>query len=408
MRKISIILGCSLALSCGTSQDGKGPQKSPADLTGAPFTALCGNGVRDAGEQCDDGNTAPLDGCNATCGFEQVARANAATLQTGTPTLCTANALGAAISSAASQLQPQIDSAIKNGDMTLMIEVLGLTDLSGQSTQSTGVSLGVLQAAPVAGTSYDGTKDLDWWYTVAQSSVDANRAPLASMAATVTAAAKGSTTGAQVDAQGTIDVPLGLGGAVALLHMSGTKVRANVGAVSTPTESSAGTTPGHLANEHLDPALTSFASITNGQMCGNVSAASLAAIAIPSMLLPGNGITSCGGFGTPAYAANNTLLDVLVNGCSVAGGFVKGVAATQPDQTDPGQTAVGAGGPYKLTSDASFHVNGCADKNGKSVDLQSCLSDAAYSASLTFTMDRVIAQPPAQPASQPASLPTGN
>jgi len=31
---------------------------------------VCGNGTLDAGEQCDDGNTADGDGCSATCQLE--------------------------------------------------------------------------------------------------------------------------------------------------------------------------------------------------------------------------------------------------------------------------------------------------------------------------------------------------
>ena len=37
---------------------------------GAKAGALCGNGVVDPGEACDDGNTADNDGCSATCGIE--------------------------------------------------------------------------------------------------------------------------------------------------------------------------------------------------------------------------------------------------------------------------------------------------------------------------------------------------
>ena len=33
--------------------------------------SLCGNGILDQGEQCDDGNVKPLDGCSANCEIEQ-------------------------------------------------------------------------------------------------------------------------------------------------------------------------------------------------------------------------------------------------------------------------------------------------------------------------------------------------
>lgn len=39
----------------------------------APAQALCGNGIEEPGEQCDDGNTADGDGCSSTCQFEATA-----------------------------------------------------------------------------------------------------------------------------------------------------------------------------------------------------------------------------------------------------------------------------------------------------------------------------------------------
>jgi len=34
------------------------------------YTPICGNGVKDTGEQCDDGNTVNNDGCSSTCKIE--------------------------------------------------------------------------------------------------------------------------------------------------------------------------------------------------------------------------------------------------------------------------------------------------------------------------------------------------
>ena len=40
-------------------------------LTCLPNNAVCGNGVREAGEQCDDSNTICGDGCSDTCKIER-------------------------------------------------------------------------------------------------------------------------------------------------------------------------------------------------------------------------------------------------------------------------------------------------------------------------------------------------
>ncbi len=48
----------------------------------APVHAqVCGNGIREGNEQCDDGNRASFDGCSARCTFEQTQRINHLALQ---------------------------------------------------------------------------------------------------------------------------------------------------------------------------------------------------------------------------------------------------------------------------------------------------------------------------------------
>ncbi len=51
-------------------EDGWGCDGEPSDCT-----FLCGNGVYDAGEQCDDGNDVDGDGCSASCEIERLALA---------------------------------------------------------------------------------------------------------------------------------------------------------------------------------------------------------------------------------------------------------------------------------------------------------------------------------------------
>ena len=345
--------------------------------------AKCGNGVREAGEQCDDGNLTNLDGCDASCKLEQDVRVTWLKQQFATDTFCTANALGAAIVSGTAQQQVQsgLDSGVADGSISIVVKALDLDDLSGTTDPS--FSLGFLNAKPVTTTNYDGTKDLDGWYTTDPTSIDASRNPLSKLTATITNKVVTSGTGA-------VTLTLSLAGALAPLHMSSAKLTGGVGASSIPTVSTGGS-PGHLAGEHLDPTLSSFATLGAqtatgaARLCGNVAASSLAKVPIPAALA-GGGLLACG----EHYAATNSMLDLLVGGCTIL--TQQQVKAVQPDKVDASATVVGAGGPYKLSANTQRQVTTCKDKSNNTVDLATCLDAAAYSSFYKFAANRVIAK----------------
>jgi cysteine-rich repeat protein len=369
--KYQLCLVVALAASLGACGIGDGSSAQDA----ASVSGTCGNGVLDPGEQCDDGNVVSLDGCSATCTFEQIHRINALSLLYATDAYCPTNAIGASVGSVAQgQVQSAITATIKSGSVSELFEVSGLTDLTGAGSQS--MALGSMSGTPLnSGTPYDGTNDLDWWYVASASTVGTNHVPLDSISGTVTG-------GAMSVGPGNITLPLDLGGGAASLSLSSVVAKGTLGAASAPTVATAAAPPGHLASEHDAPGLTTFASLSGGEMCGNVSAASLAGLKVPPALQSGS--TAC----SQGYGAANSMLDVFVGGCNVI--FFTAVTATQPDQVVAGAPPAGAGGPYHLTQDQNHVVNGCTDSSGASVTLGACLSAAAYSAALQFTTDRVI------------------
>jgi cysteine-rich repeat protein len=364
----------------GNNVNGDGCQ---ADCT-LPAGPLCGNGTRDPGEQCDDNNLKNLDGCDASCKFEQVQRATWLHIQFGTEEpFCPNNRLGSAISAAAQgQIQMSLDTGVKDGSISILFKMIGLNDLSGASDPN--VEIGFLAGAPSKpmGVTYDGTKDLDWWHTIAAQSIDANRNPLEKLMGYIS----NNTLHA---GPGKISLGINFAGTPATLRMSSASIMASIGPVSTPLTSS-GTTPGHLATEHLDPALQSYESngtpddLGAGNICGNVGAASLASVPVPPQLT--SGMLAC----DQAYTAQNSLLDIIVSGCTVFG-FVNVIAATQPDQADPAAPMAGAGEPYTFSVNPMTKVvNGCRDKNNQTVDFNTCRTAAAYSAFFKFATGRVI------------------
>lgn len=346
---------------------------------------LCGNGVRDMGEQCDDSNTTNMDGCSSVCKFEQVQRVNWLAMQYAVDTSCTTNQLGSAIASAGqANITQNLTDGVNDGSISIMFQVLGLDDLPG--TNDPMVELGSVNGVPFAapmGVMYNGASDLDWWYTVDAVGLDMMRLPKDRLGGSIAASA--------LDAgPGSLTLKINFGGSPAALKMSNTRINATIGAAGTPL-TSAGETPGHLASENLDPALQSFSTMAapnasgGGKLCGNVSAQSLSQVAIPTALATG-GSSAC----AEGYSATNSVLDVLIGGCRVLA-IIPVINIRQPDQEDVTAPNVGAGYPYTLSADPmTKQVNACRDRTNAIVNLASCLADAAYSSYFKFATDRVI------------------
>jgi len=391
--------GACASSTCGdTCVDAtKGEQCEPPSTTTCDATcktivaAVCGNGRREAGEQCDDGNTTNLDGCDSVCKFEQDHRANTLTMQFGTDTFCAANKLGAAIaSSGQSQIQTSLTNGVKDGSTNVLFKFLNLDDLTG--TADSSIMLGGLGGKPAAaptGLTYDGAASPDWWYTVDPLTIDGSRNPPAAAQIAGSIAAKTLTAG-----PGNMQIMLSFStGTSSALNLSGVNIKASVGATNKPATST-GTTPGHLASENLDPALVSFATMTNGQLCGNVTAGSLAKVPVPTSLIAG-GSFAC----IENYTTANSLLDVLIGGCRVRViiTITAVYANNQPDKEDPTKPAAGGGPAYVLSASNSTTkiVDRCRDKNGVTynagtANFDACLADAAYSSYFKFTTNRVI------------------
>jgi cysteine-rich repeat protein len=362
----------------GNLVDGDGCD-SQCHVEPPPGPGVCGDGVRTAPEQCDDGNTLNLDGCDSTCHFEQILRLDSLTFKSGTDAFCTYNAFGAAFmnSSAQANIQSGLDDAIRDGSISILLAMSGLDDLTG--TNDGTISVGVIRGVPVAGAGYNGTADTDWWYTVDPLSIDVSRRPTAVLAAAITSNVLNA-------GPGSARLPLVIGGTPAPWQISSLRLSATTGGTSTPLTSTGAVPPGHLASEHVDPALESFQSAISGKMCSNVSAASLAQVPIPAALT--SGLTRC----SESYTAAHTLLDVIVGGCHMLEGLVLAVKQAQPDQIDPTVLQPGTGGAYRLSHDGAFHVNACSDSSNNTLNLTDCLNAAAYSNSFDFTAGRVIAR----------------
>lgn len=102
---------------------------TPESCAAPPVEPVCGNGVVEAGEQCDDGNTLSGDGCSATCTIE-VAANNAP--------VCTA-----AVASPSTIWSPN--------HKLVPISIVGVTDPDGDSLTITPTAVMQDEAVKVPG-----------------------------------------------------------------------------------------------------------------------------------------------------------------------------------------------------------------------------------------------------------------
>lgn len=361
-----VLLGALPVVAC-TVADGDA-ESSVSDLS-----STCGNGTRDEGEQCDDSNGGGLDGCSSSCQFEQMHRVNKLAIQFATSSFCSANALGRSVSSLAQgQIRDALTNAVNDGTISILLQFANLSDLTGQNAQ--GIELGSFIGKPAEGPGYDGSSDLDWVYAPDRDSLGPDGQPQAKMTASITNRAFSA-------GPGNVSFALALADSTAKVKLSNVKIRATVGNATTPNVSG-GPTVGHGSSLQLDPTLKTFASTSGGELCGNISAESLANMKVPAALQQG-GSAGC----SENYNNNNSVLDVLVGGCRV---FIQALSPTQPDQADPTTEPVGAGAPYKFQVGAGRKVTGCKDKSGATVDLGACLKNATFSSAFQFGTGRVV------------------
>jgi cysteine-rich repeat protein len=390
-----------------TAADGMGCDAAhPANVcvAGACQPPGCGDGVREAGEQCDDGNKLSLDGCDSACQFEESQRVTALLQQFDVDAFCPTNAIGGALTPDGQQIiQGTWDAPVADGTLSIVFKFLGLQSLTGGDTPFTlgfvkaraggrtvlppGVENtcgnGVCEQSTILGDTesvftcdldctYDGTKDLDWWYVRDPASVDASETPKEQLSGEIRS-------GVLTAGPGTVTVNLLFAFQPADVTLYDTTVVAAVdGAVTAPTLATAMAPPGHLASEHLLPSLTSVSGSTAGSLCSQVSSASFFRTPIPPLLQ-----AFCTGpdNSTPAFATSNTLLDIFVVGCAVNG--TPAINPVQPDGARDGAT-------YHFDVDATtLTVTGCT-KNGAPAVLDDCLANATYSSYFKFAADRVI------------------
>jgi cysteine-rich repeat protein len=144
--------------------------------------AVCGDGAIGSNEQCDDGNLNNLDGCDASCQYEAVARMTMLSIVSGTaPPHCTpaTNQFGSAFQPGMiALLNNELTQSVASGSFNLFVQLLDLDALDGSDDAALGFGtlIGDLDTRhPDAWTA----GSIDYWFLASADSIDAQGKPLA-------------------------------------------------------------------------------------------------------------------------------------------------------------------------------------------------------------------------------------
>ncbi|NRA33046.1 MAG: hypothetical protein HRU17_06860, partial [Polyangiaceae bacterium] len=292
--------------------------------------AVCGDGIVNGVEDCDDDNDVNLDGCDTNCRYELLTRFDTVALVRGdAPAWCdqTENRLPNGVRNVAlGDVNDGIQDNIDDGITNVLFQFLPTTQQTWDPTGTAGsVNVGILDAAPDPIWNPVPNASLDTSFGISSGDVDGSNIPTSLVPGTFAGKDLAMT------GTGTASIPLMIGGSLAVFDFLELRVQAGVGADTAPAPPFAMTyAAAFTALETLD------GTGTDG-LCGNITVHSLANAPVPTLLAEGGDracsqdyIPCAGDVVTPSC---NSLLDVFVGGCNY---FITLIDPTLPDVPRPG------------------------------------------------------------------------
>lgn len=301
----------------------------------------CGNGRVEAGEQCDDSNTARWDGCGPDCRLEQAVVLNRLSIAPENPMIgCdfsgdgrADNAFTHALGPAYGVLNSFITSGVSNGQVLLQLGFLNITDPRGQDLPDTRVAwtLGSDFNMDTTDNGMPGNPQL----VQSRSLQPMTFLPVASFQSVVR---MGMLTGGPED----IPLPLGNMGGLGALEFNLKRGRISGTVVANSTR---------------------IVEVRNAVLCGAIPGRDLANVRNPAGLIPGGG-----GMG---MANNSTFLELLVGGQNL---LIFRIGPQQPDIDIDGdgleryEARMGGGG-------LPPRIEACIDGDGTRIEGRECAMD---------------------------------